>query len=98
MASGGDPRGAGRPWGDGRESIACSLWPSPRRRRWPRRPGADRLFAFFAAAFAVMGANGVALGLTDPDNEFRVVFYAVRLLAFGLILAGILDKNRAPRR
>lgn len=33
-----------------------------------RRSG-DRLFAFFAAAFAVMGANGVALGLTDPDNR-----------------------------
>lgn len=61
-----------------------------------RRSG-DRLFALFAAAFAVFAANAVALGLTDPDAEVRVVLYTVRLVGFLLILAAIIDKNRARR-
>ncbi len=55
---------------------------------------ADRLFAFFAGAFALMGANAVALGLTDPDDEVRVVLYGVRLVAFVFILYAIYEKNR----
>lgn len=63
---------------------------------WSR--SADRLFAFFAAAFGLMAVNQVALGLTDPEDEVRVLFYCLRLAAFVLIIAAILDKNRAPRR
>lgn len=58
------------------------------------RESADRLFGLFAGAFALMGANALALGLTSPDNEFRVVLYGVRLLAFLLIFYAIFDKNR----
>jgi hypothetical protein len=58
-----------------------------------RRSG-DRLLALFAAAFALFAANAVALGLTDPAGEVRVLLYAVRLVGFLLILVAIIDKNR----
>ena len=54
----------------------------------------DRLFAFFAAAFAVLSVNQIAFLYVDPRSETRSYLYFVRLLAFCLILAGILDKNR----
>ena len=53
----------------------------------------DRLFAFFAAAFAIMAANRLGLIFTN-DNEVQTSFYIVRLLAFALILYAIIDKNR----
>jgi hypothetical protein len=53
----------------------------------------DRLFLCFALAFWVLGCNWLALGLVDRD-EPQTALYAVRLLAFGLILFGIWDKNR----
>ena len=54
----------------------------------------DRLFAAFAIAFWMLGANWLALAFTRQD-EVRTVLYVVRLLAFVLILLAILDKNRA---
>lgn len=60
-----------------------------------RRSG-DRLFALFAAAFAVFAADAVSLGLTARDAEVRVVLYMLRLVGFALILAAIVDKNRRP--
>lgn len=54
----------------------------------------DRLFGIFAAAFWLLAAQRVALALTtDPTGE-QVVLYVIRLLAFVLILAAIIDKNR----
>lgn len=57
----------------------------------------DRLFALFSAAFAVMAANWAVLGLSTPSNEARHFVYAIRLAAFALIVAGIIDKNRRGR-
>ena len=57
----------------------------------------DRLFAFFAAAFALLALNAVALGLTDRAGEFRVALYGIRLVAFLVILYAIYDKNRSRR-
>ena len=54
----------------------------------------ERLFVLFAAAFAVMAVNNLALGLTSPDSEARVALYVVRLVSFLLILAAIVDRNR----
>ncbi|MGH9037013.1 MAG: DUF5985 family protein [Acidimicrobiia bacterium] len=65
-------------------------------RSW-RRSG-DRLLGLFAAAFAVFAADGVALGLTDPDAEVRVLLYTVRLVGFFLILIAIIDKNRVRQK
>ena len=57
----------------------------------------DRLFAIFAIAFWVLGLNWLALAFTAQD-EIRTALYVVRLLAFLMILFGILMKNRSTRR
>ncbi len=56
----------------------------------------DRLFAIFGIAFWLLGFNWLALAFTEQD-EVKTIFYAVRLLAFVLILYAIIDKNRVNR-
>jgi hypothetical protein len=59
----------------------------------------DRLFAYFAVAFAVMALNWLSLAFIDPGEELRHILYLLRLLAFVLIIIGIADKNwRSNRR
>ena len=58
----------------------------------------DRLFAAFAAAFVVFGVNRLILSLTSEDADGRTYAYLLRFLAFMLVVWGILDKNRTPRR
>jgi hypothetical protein len=53
----------------------------------------DRLFAIFAIAFWLLGLNWLALAFIEA-NEVRTALYFVRTLAFALILAAIVDKNR----
>lgn len=53
----------------------------------------DRLFLFFAMAFWIEAINRIALALVDPLWEKIPIFYLIRLLAFGLILFAIVDKN-----
>lgn len=55
----------------------------------------DTLFALFGAAFWLMSINHTALGLSDATAETRVLLYVLRLLAFVLIIAAIVLKNRA---
>ncbi|HWU52672.1 MAG TPA: DUF5985 family protein [Tahibacter sp.] len=58
----------------------------------------DRIFLFFAASFwldAFGRTLEVALSWTDDSNPG---VYVLRVVAYGLILAGILDKNRARVR
>ena len=55
------------------------------------RESADRLFAFFAGAFALLAVQRILL-LAYPD---MVWLYLIRLIAFLLIIAAIADKNRA---
>jgi len=38
------------------------------------------------------------LGLAHPSDEFEPLFYVSRLITFGLIIAAIVDKNRAKKR
>jgi hypothetical protein len=54
----------------------------------------DRFFLFFAAAFWIMAVNWTAIATIAPSQETRHYFYVVRLIAFLLILAAIVDKNR----
>jgi hypothetical protein len=54
----------------------------------------DRFFVFFTAAFWIMAANWAAIATIPPTEETRHYFYIVRLVAFLLILAAIVDKNR----
>ncbi len=57
------------------------------------RVSRDRLFLFFGAAFWVFAANWVGLAIY-PSEETRHYVYVIRLVAFVLILVGIIDKNR----
>lgn len=61
-------------------------------RLWQRT--GDRLFVFFSAAFGVMAIERVLMVMIDPDNEFRPYVFVARLIAYGLIIAAIVDKNR----
>jgi len=58
----------------------------------------ERLFAYFSIAFAVMGLNWLGLSIVDPTSEHRHILYLFRLLAFVLIIVGIIDKNRRSAR
>lgn len=58
------------------------------------RDGGDRLFAFFGAAFCLLSLSWALLGLVNPTDETRPYVYAIRLLAFLLIIVGVIDKNR----
>ena len=64
-------------------------------RSW--RDTRDRLFALFAIAFWVLGANWVSLDLFLPGEETRHYFFVVRLIAFGFIAVAVVDKNRRRR-
>ena len=57
----------------------------------------DRLFLGFALGFAVFAASRLILAFMDEDDEGRIFVYGLRLLAFLLILAAIVDKNRGRR-
>jgi hypothetical protein len=57
------------------------------------RDSQDRLFALFAAAFALLAVQRTALALT-PESAASSLFYVLRLVAFLVIIAAIIDKNR----
>lgn len=57
----------------------------------------ERLFAFFAVAFALLAVNWLALSAIDPAFEARHLIYLIRLAAFIVMIVGIVDKNRTPR-
>lgn len=62
--------------------------------RFWRQTG-DRLFAFFALAFALFGVNTLLLAAINPAHESRHLVYLLRLAAFVILIAGIVDKNRS---
>jgi hypothetical protein len=57
----------------------------------------DRLFVFFAVAFWLLALCWLLLAILSPTEETRPYIYAIRLAAFGLIIAAIVDKNREGR-
>ncbi|WP_255429219.1 DUF5985 family protein [Ramlibacter albus] len=54
----------------------------------------DTFFLYFAASFAIEGLNRIVLGLVEVPDEKAPLFYIVRLVAYGLILVAIWQKNR----
>jgi hypothetical protein len=64
-------------------------------RHW--RDGRDRFFLFFALSFFVETISRVALAATPRPDEASPWFYGIRLVAYGLILLAILDKNLQRR-
>lgn len=61
------------------------------------RDTGDRLFGIFAGAFWLLGIQRALLSLVDYFWADPVWLYAMRLLAFVLILWAIIDKNRGTR-
>jgi Family of unknown function (DUF5985) len=55
----------------------------------------DKLFLAFSAAFAIEGFNRLAFLFLDHPNEGNPAIYSVRLFSYLLILAAIVNKNRA---
>ena len=77
--------------------MACAAAGTFFLRFW-RKTG-DRLFAIFALAFWILGVHWFVLAWTNQNQrELQLGLYAIRLLAFLLILFAIVDKNRASRR
>lgn len=62
------------------------------------RESSDRLFAYFAIGFWLLSVSWLLLGLENATAESRPYIYGIRLVAFLLIIAGIVDKNRNPVR
>lgn len=58
------------------------------------RSSGDRFFLYFALSFGLEGLNRIALGLLVDANESNPLFYSVRVVAYGLIVAAIWQKNR----
>jgi hypothetical protein len=64
--------------------LFCRFW----------RHTGDRFFLFFALSFWLEAINRVALGLVVGAEEDGVLFYSLRVVAYGLILVAIWQKNR----
>jgi glucose uptake protein GlcU len=58
------------------------------------RDTGDRLFGIFALAFLLLGFTRLGLAMASDSMEGNTSLYWVRLAAFLLILAAIVDKNR----
>lgn len=55
----------------------------------------DPLFLSFAAAFAVESLNRAMFLVLDSPSDGNAVIYSIRLFSYLLILAAIVQKNRA---
>jgi len=58
------------------------------------RETGDRLFAIFSLSFMLLGVTRLGLAFSRGQTEGDTSWYWVRLVAFLLILAAIVDKNR----
>lgn len=57
----------------------------------------DRLFAFFASAFAALAVQRLLLEFLAARPGAELALYGLRALAFFALAAGIVDKNRRGR-
>lgn len=57
----------------------------------------DRLFVFLCAAFWLLAINWLSLAVVHWVPEIRHEAFVIRLLAFVLIIIGVIDKNRRGR-
>jgi hypothetical protein len=61
-------------------------------RAWRR--SFDRLLLAFSIAFGILGLQYFIIAVAAIGSELRPYVFAIRLVAFALILIGIADKNR----
>lgn len=64
-------------------------------RFWARKR--ERLFLIFALAFWMLAVNQTLLGVLDLEREEQSWLYLTRLMAFTLIIAGIVSVNLKKR-
>ncbi|HEU5074380.1 MAG TPA: DUF5985 family protein [Polyangiaceae bacterium] len=57
----------------------------------------DRLFVYFCIAFWLLGLNWLGLAVIHWVPETRHQVFVLRLLAFVLIIVGVVEKNRRAR-
>jgi uncharacterized membrane protein HdeD (DUF308 family) len=62
------------------------------------RSAGDRFFLYFALSFGIEGVHKFATALTYDAHEDSPWHYLIRLLAYGLILWAILEKNLPARK
>lgn len=55
----------------------------------------DRLFTLFGTAFLILSGQRLVLTVAREWGENHVWLYGLRVLAFGLIVYAIIDKNRS---
>jgi uncharacterized membrane protein HdeD (DUF308 family) len=58
----------------------------------------DRFFLYFALSFLIEGVNRFVLYATVGPNEEDGLYYMIRVVAYGLIIFAIVQKNRERRR
>ena len=58
------------------------------------RTSGDRFFLFFALSFWIEGAQRFVVFHIVGADEASPLYYLPRLVAYGLIIAAIVDKNR----
>jgi hypothetical protein len=58
------------------------------------RQAKDRLFGFFAAGFILLAVQRGLLTTIGDSDQLRLLIYALRALAFLIIIYAIIDKNR----
>jgi hypothetical protein len=80
---------------DGALAMACGIAGLFFLRFW--KSTADTLFMYFALAFWVLGAHWLSVPLLSLPSETTYYLYVPRLIAFLLIIAGIIAKNRETR-
>jgi hypothetical protein len=61
------------------------------------RATGDRFFLLFALSFWIEGGHRVLISQLAGSNEASPFYYLVRLVAYGLIIVAIVDKNRKGR-
>ena len=61
------------------------------------RNNKDRFFLYFSLSFAIEGVHRIYSAVHDDGGEDSPLHYLIRLLAYGLILWAILEKN-LPRK
>jgi hypothetical protein len=54
----------------------------------------DRLFLYFSIAFFLQALDRILLGIIPASSEENPAIYLIRLVAYGLIIWGIVEKNR----
>ena len=57
----------------------------------------DRFFLYFAFSFWLEGINRFLVSRFVGPDEAEPLYYLIRLVAYGLIIVAIVDKNRSAR-